>query len=77
MQSLVPAAETRLSVMTLKHRMVWNSHKIRIILMASFRQEDAPLLLGLLHLFYDTHYDADALMKLKTRKDVLDYYNKD
>ncbi len=77
LHSLVPAAETRLSVMTLKHRMVWNSHKIRIILMASFRQEDAPLLLGLLHLFYDTHYDADALMKLKTRKDVLDYYNKD
>lgn len=77
LHSLVQATKTRLSIMVLKHRIVWNGHKIRLIFMASFAPADATLLFELLYRLYGDHYEEDALMALKTKQAVLDYYNSD
>lgn len=74
--SLVPSAETKLSVMTLEHRINWNSYKIRIIIMAAFHPDDAPLLFRLLHTFYNDSLDTDVLKTRKTKSEILDFFKK-
>ena len=72
--SLVPAKETRLSVTTLDHRIVWNSYKIRIVVMASFHPDDASLIFRLLHTLYSDKLDIDTLRMLKTRDEIIDFF---
>lgn len=55
LHSIIPAKETKLSFMTLKHRIIWNNQKIKMIVMAVFRKEDRNLLFHLNNLFYHTH----------------------
>lgn len=71
LHSLVPSKETKLSVVTLDHRIVWNSHKVRIIIMAAFRPDDATSLFRLLHTFYDDSLNIEELQMLKTKKKSL------
>lgn len=59
LHSIIPAKETKLSFMTLKHRIIWNNQKIRMIVMAVFRKEDRNLLFYLNNLFYHTN-DTDS-----------------
>lgn len=68
LHSLVPSKETKLSVVTLDHRIVWNSHKVRIIIMAAFHPDDATSLFRLLHTFYDDSLNIEKLQMLKTKK---------
>lgn len=75
LHSLVPSKETKLSVVTLDHRIVWNSHKVRIIIMAAFRPDDATSLFRLLHTFYDDSLNIEELQMLKTKKEILDFFD--
>lgn len=75
LHSLVPSKETKLSVVTLNHRIVWNSHKVRIIIMAAFRPDDATSLFRLLHTFYDDSLNIEELQMLKTKKEILDFFD--
>lgn len=74
LHSLIPAQKTQLSVAVMNHRIIWNRHKFRLIIMAAFSPEDAPVLFPLLQTFYTDKYDADAIRLLKTKEDVLAYY---
>ena len=75
LHSLLPAKETKLSVTTLDHKIIWNSHKIRIIIMAAFHPDDIPLVFRLLHIFYNNSIDLEKLQLLKTKTEVLDFFN--
>lgn len=75
LHSLVPSKETKLSVVTLDHRIVWNSHKVRIIIMAAFRPDDATSLFRLLHTFYDDSLNIEEIQMLKTKKEILDFFD--
>lgn len=75
LHSLVPSKETKLSVVTLDHRIVWNSHKVRIIVMAAFHPNDATSLFRLLHTFYDDSLNIEELQMLKTKKEILDFFD--
>lgn len=75
LHSLVPAVETKLSVTTLDHRIIWNSHKIRIIIMAAFHPDDTSLLFRLLHTFYNDTIDMEVLQMLKTKTEIIDFFS--
>lgn len=75
LHSLKPATKTQLSVVTLDHRIVRNSHKIRVIVMASFRPEDAPYLLHLVHIFNDSSLNIESIKSLKTKKSIIDFFS--
>ncbi|MDD3402464.1 MAG: HTH domain-containing protein [Hespellia sp.] len=72
--SLVPAARTQLSVATLKHRILWNSSKIRVIIMACFAPSEEPLLLKLLHEIYIDHDNLDYFRKEHSKEELLDFF---
>lgn len=76
LHSLIPAKETRLSITTLEHRVIWNSHKIRIIIMAAFHPNEASLIFRLLRTFYDNSIDMETLQMLKTKSEIMDFFNK-
>lgn len=76
LHSLVPSEETKLSIMTLDHRIIWNSHKIRIIIMAAFHPDDASSLFWLLHTFYDASVNIEELQMLKTKKEIIDFFDR-
>lgn len=59
LHSIIPAKETKLSFMTLKHRIIWKNQKIQTIVMAVFRKEDRNLLFYLNNLFYHSQ-DSEA-----------------
>ena len=73
--SLAPAKETRLSVATLKHRILWNSNKIRVILMACFAPGEETLLLKLLHEIYIDYDHADFFSKEHSREEIIRFFN--
>ena len=73
--SLAPAKETRLSVATLKHRILWNSNKIRVILMACFAPGEETLLLKLLHEIYIDHDHADFFSREHSREEIIRFFN--
>lgn len=52
---------------------MWNSYKIRIIIMGAFRPDDATLVFRLLHIFYNDKLDIDTLRMLKT-KEIIDFF---
>ena len=74
LHSLVPAVKTRLAVSVFEHRINWNSHKIRIIVLAAFAPEDTGLVFLLNQTFNDPSLDPDTIKNLKTRKEILDFF---
>ena len=75
LHSLIPSTETKLSITTLDHRIIWNSHKIRIIIMAAFHPDDTSLLFRLLHTFYNDTIDMEVLQMLKTKTEIIDFFS--
>lgn len=75
MHSLVPASETRLSVTTFDHRAIWNSRKIRIVILAAFRPEDAAMLFLLSHAFCSESLDLETLKMLKTKEEIISFFD--
>lgn len=72
LHSVIPAKETRLSFMTLAHRIVWSNQKIQMIVMAVFREEDRDLLFYLNNLFYHTYNtDRFKIPKKESERDAL------
>lgn len=74
--SLKPAKKTQLSVATLKHRILWNSNKIRVIIMACFAPSNEPLLLKLLHEIYVDHNNLDYFQKEHSKAELLDFFSR-
>ena len=74
LSSHIPAAQTRLSFMSLDHRVMWNDYKIRVIVMALFRKEDILLLFYLKILFYSSSLDANTLKNLKSREEITHFF---
>lgn len=72
--SLAPARETRLSVATLKHRILWNSNKMRVIIMACFAPGEEPLLLKLLHEIYINHNHADFFSREHSKEEIVKFF---
>ena len=73
LHSLLPAPETRLSIMTMDHRVIWNGSKIRIFVLGSFTKGDLPVLLRLKHLF--SACNREDLRVMKTKAAVIDYFH--
>ena len=73
--SLEPAKETRLSVATLKHRIFWNSSKIRVIIMACFAPSNQPLLLKLLQEIYIDHENLEYFRKEHSKAELLEFFS--
>lgn len=73
--SLVPAKKTQLSIATLKHRILWNSSKIRVIIMACFAPSEETLLLKLLHEIYINHNNLDYFRKERSKSDLLQFFS--
>ena len=69
--TLLPVKETRLSVMSLHHRVRWNDFKISTVIMAMFAPEDINLLFKLKHRFCIDIFDADVLKKCRTREELI------
>lgn len=74
LSSHIPASETRLSVMSLRHRVMWNDYKISVVVMALFRKEDLLTLFYLKILFYSSSLDPEVLRHLKTREELTRYF---
>lgn len=75
--SLVPAKETHLSVATIKHRILWNSNKIRVIIMACFAPGEETLLLKLLHEVYINHNHTDFFSKERSKEEIINFFRTD
>jgi lichenan operon transcriptional antiterminator len=71
--SLSPSTRTCLSIATLEHRIKWNSHKIRTIIMAAIRPEDATLIFYLINELYHNNYNLNDTNYLKTREEIMDF----
>lgn len=68
--SLTPAKESIFSIASLTHRIMWNSYKIRIVIMAALTMEDMPVILRLSNILHDGVYDFSSL-KFETDKNVI------
>lgn len=67
--------ETKLSVMTLEHRIKWKSHKIRTIILGSLKKADISLLFRLNHIFHsDRLCRVEEVKMLKTREELCEYF---
>lgn len=73
MYSLKPSERTVLSVATLEHRITWNSYKIRTVIMAAFRPQDATAVFMLMNRIYG-NYDDATVSQLKTKREIVDYF---
>lgn len=70
--SLIPAAETRLSVTILKHRLVWNGYKVRLVIAGLFSPSDMNLIFQIKSLVAQTDIGFDTLVQCRTKEDVLE-----
>lgn len=74
LSSHIPATRTRLSFMSLKHRIMWNDYKISVIVMALFKKEDLLMIFHLKLLFYWQFSNPEALRHLKTREELTHFF---
>jgi len=72
--SLVPAKKSKLVITTMDHRIIWNSHKVRTIVMAALTKEDMPLLFKLANLIYDDDTELESVKMMKDRDDIIEHY---
>lgn len=73
--SLIPARKTQLSIATLKHRILWNSMKIRVIIMACFSPSEETLALKLLHEIYIDHDNLEYFRKERTKEELITFFS--
>ena len=73
--SLSPSKKTQLGAALMEHRLLWKSHKIRLIIMACFTREDVNLIFRLLQTLYQEHYSEEEIRNLRTREEVEEYYS--
>ena len=59
--------------MTLSHRIVWNTKKIQMVIMAVFCKEDRNLLFYLNNLFYHSH-DFEAFKIPQNESEKNDFF---
>jgi len=71
--SVLPARKTKLSIMTLKHRMRWNGYRVSTIVMGTFSKEDSTLLFHLKLLLCNRDYDCELLRQLKSKNQIIEY----
>ena len=77
MYSLIPSARTCLSVATLEHRIKRNSYKIRTVIMAALRPEDATLVFRLINELYYPGFNPNDTKFLKTRDELTAFFRTD
>ncbi|MEX1378076.1 MAG: HTH domain-containing protein [Eubacteriales bacterium] len=75
--SFRPSTKTSLSVATLDHRIIWNGHKIRTIILAAFHPDEYTLIFKLLSDIYSEKYTADVINHIKAKDTLLDYLTKE
>lgn len=73
--SLVPSKETKLSIATLKHRILWSNNKIRVIIMAAFASGEESLLLKLLQEIYVDYNNVEYFRKERSKSELLDFFS--
>lgn len=71
--SLIPCQKTKLSAVTVNHRISWNNQKVRIIMMVSFSPEHYNLLFRLLNDLYNPSNDYDKISSIKTKTEFINY----
>lgn len=70
-----PANETKFSIMTLDHRIKWNSHKIRTIVLGTFKKDDLSLIFRFNHIFHnDEICKIEKIRMIKTKKELCDLF---
>lgn len=74
LHTFLPAQETRLAFMTLRHRVMWNGLKVRTIIMGVFRKEEINLLFQLKYLFNVNVPDTDWLKERKQKEEIIDFF---
>ena len=73
MYSSVPSSRTCLSVATFMHRVKWNSHKIRTVIMAAVRPEDSTLVFRLINSLFCGTFQPEETRFMKTREELLPF----
>ena len=76
LHSSVPSVRTQLSITTFQHHLNWKTHKIWIVIMAAFCPKDTALLFWLLYACHIDHCPVNLIKKLKTQKDILEFFLK-
>ena len=71
LHSLLPAKETRLSVLFLRRRVEWNEFRVRIVVLLLQREEDRNLLFRLNMLFGSDFCGSEALQRCRTAEQLL------
>lgn len=69
--SLVPAGKTQLSIVNLKHRVTWNTYKIRTIILGAFQPEDMSLVFLFNSVFYAPHHTIKVPVDMATAEGFL------
>ena len=75
MYSLEPSTRTRLSIATLNHRIRRNSYKIRTVIMACIRPEDATLIFKLINELYYSDLNLEDARFLKKKEELLNFFS--
>lgn len=73
MYSLSPSTRTCLSIATLEHRVKWNSHKIRTVIMAAIRPEDATLVFRIINELFYSGINLNDAQFLKTKDEIMNF----
>lgn len=74
--SHISAKKTQGSILILKHRINWNSYRIRAVIMASFTCEDLPFLFQLKSIISSYNKSCDIGNVCKTKKDFSELFEK-
>ena len=72
--STTPGTKTKLSLLTLDHRIMWNNYKIRIVFLISLAKEDMNELFYLQNTIFHKCYDIEKMKHLKTLEEIQNYY---
>ena len=70
-----PARETKGSVLILKHRISWNSFRIRAVVMVSFHPSDLPFLFQLKSRISFYNQNQDLSGSIRTKKDFMELFS--
>lgn len=74
--SSIPAKETKIEVVTLKHRIKINDKKIRMVILLYTKKEDQGLKFLFLQDFFKNHFNANESRFLKTKDEFMEYFQK-
>lgn len=71
--SLVPSSRTCLSVGTFLHRIKWNSHKVRTVVMAAVKPGDSTLVFRLINSLFRGSFQPEDIRFMKTREELIPF----